>query len=279
MSLLLGLISACAWALHDICVRHVSQKTRILHALLTVLIVGTILMSPVAAYRGDWAAMTLSAYSLCALSGLAFSLASLSLYGAFAIGPVRLVAPIIGTYPVLSVGWSVIVGSPVTGLQWIAVLVVVVGVALVAALSDSAESHGQIMPAVILSLLAGGGFALTFAAGQAAARIGTELPVILSSRVVAAATIGIILIARKQRYRIDRTVLPLLAAMGLLDATALACVTAAGTLPHPEFAAVASSLFGMLTVVLAWAILKEPMSRAQWSAVVMVFCGIGYLGI
>ena len=45
-----------------------------------------------------------------------------------------------------------------------------------------------------------------------------------------------------------------------------------------KYPAVAASLFGMLTVVLAWAILKEPMSRAQWGAVVLVFCGIGYLG-
>lgn len=279
MSLLLGLIAACAWAVHDICVRTVSQRTSILPALLSVLIIGSVLLAPVAAFQGDWATMGPTALALCALSGLAFALASLSLYGAFAIGPVRLVAPIIGAYPVLSVGWGVLNGSPVTGLQWIAVLVVVIGVALVAVLSDRAESHGQTMRAVLLSLLAGAGFALTFAAGQAAVRIGSDLPVILTSRLFAATAIGGILVARHQAWRIDKGVWPFLAAMGLLDAAALACVTIAGTLPHPEFAAVAASLFGMLTVVLAWAILKESMSRAQWGAVALVFCGIGYLGL
>ena len=75
----------------------------------------------------------------------------------------------------------------------------------------------------------------------------------------------------------DRSILPLLCLLGLLDAGALGLVTAAGSLPHPEFAAVAASLFGMLTVILARVVLKEPMTMPQWCAVAVVFCGIGYL--
>ncbi|MDU9006012.1 DMT family transporter [Sedimentitalea todarodis] len=279
MSLLLGLIAACAWALHDICVRGVSQKTRILPALLTVLVAGTVMLLPVTAYQGGYAEMTDGSFALAAVSGVVFGLASLSLYGAFRIGPVRLVAPVIGAYPVVSVGWAAVSGASISVWQWLAVIVVVLGVALVAALSDSEETHGETMRAVMLSVIAGAGFAITFAASQAAVRHGAEMPVILSSRVFAAATIGAILILRREAWYFDRTVLLLLLAMACLDATALASVTSAGTFPHPEFASVASSLFGLLTVVLAWLILKEPMSRAQWGAVVMVFCGIGYLGI
>ncbi|MEP3329678.1 EamA family transporter [Sedimentitalea sp.] len=279
MSLLLGLVAACAWAFHDICVRGVSQKTRILPALLTVLVAGTLMLVPVTAVQGGFAEMTIKSYALAAASGVVFGLASLSLYGAFRIGPVRLVAPIIGAYPVVSVGWAAANGTSISAWQWIAVIVVVLGVALVATLSDSEETHGETMRAVVLSVIAGIGFAATFAASQAAVRYGAEMPVILIGRVFAAATIGLILILRRERWNIDRSVLYLLLAMALLDATALASVTSAATFPHPEFAAVASSLFGLLTVILAWLILKEPMSRAQWGAVVMVFCGIGYLGI
>lgn len=279
MSLLLGLIAACAWALHDICVRGVSQKTRILPALLTVLVAGTVMLLPVAAFQGGFAEMTIRSYVLAAVSGVVFGLASLGLYGAFRIGPVRLVAPIIGAYPVVSVGWATMMGASISAWQWLAVIVVVLGVALVAVLSDSEETHGETLRAVVLSILAGVGYAATFATSQAAVRYGAEMPVILSGRIAAAATIGLVLILRRERWFLDRTVLYLLLAMALLDAMALASVTSAGTLPHPEFAAVASSLFGLLTVVLAWLILKEPMSRAQWGAVVMVFCGIGYLGL
>lgn len=279
MSLLLGLIAACAWALHDICVRGVGQKTRILPALLTVLVAGTVMLLPVAAYQGGFTEMTTESYALAAASGVVFGLASLSLYGAFRIGPVRLVAPVIGAYPVVSIGWAAVNGGSISAWQWLAVIVVVLGVALVAALSDSEEAHGDTMRAMVLSIIAGAGFAITFAASQTAVRYGAEMPVILSGRVSAAATIGLVLILRREAWHIDRTVLLLLLAMAFLDATALASVTSAGTFPHPEFAAVASSLFGLLTVVLAWLFLKEPMSRAQWGAVVMVFCGIGYLGV
>ncbi|MCX8509028.1 MAG: EamA family transporter, partial [Rhodobacteraceae bacterium] len=70
-----------------------------------------------------------------------------------------------------------------------------------------------------------------------------------------------------------------LAVMGLCDATALGLVQSAGTLPRPEFAAVASSTFGMVTILLAWAFLKERMSTPQWGAVALVFAGIGYLAL
>ncbi len=279
MSLLLGLIAACAWALHDICVRGVSQKTRILPALLTVLVAGTVMLLPVSVIQGGFVDMTARSYALAAMSGVVFGLASLSLYAAFQVGPVRLVAPIIGAYPVISVGWAAAHGAAISVWQWLAVFAVVLGVALVAALSDSEDTQGKTRQAVMLSVIAGSGFAITFAASQAAVRYGAELPVILSGRVFAAATIGLVLVLRRARWQIDRTVLSLLLAMAVLDTTALASVTSAASFPHPEFASVASSRFGLLTVVLAWLILKEPMTRAQWAAVLVVFCGIGYLGL
>ncbi|WP_146586618.1 DMT family transporter [Puniceibacterium confluentis] len=279
MSLVLGLLAALAWALHDICVRAVSQRAAILPSLLTVLVAGAIALVPLVALDGAWSAMTPPALALSGLSGLAFAAASLGLYGAFRIGPVRLVAPIIGAYPVVSVGWAALTGSPVSGLQWGALLVVMLGVALVAILSDSDRGNGNAGRAVLLALLSSGGFALTFAAGQAAVRAGAELPVTLFSRVVAASVVGAMMLLARQRWQVAPRTLPLLVLMGLLDASALASVMAAGTLPHPEFAAVAASLFGLLTVVLAWAVLKEPMRPAQWGAVVLVFCGIGYLGL
>ncbi len=65
--------------------------------------------------------------------------------------------------------------------------------------------------------------------------------------------------------------------MGLLDAFALAIVVAVGGMARPEFSAVAASTFGMLTTVLAWWLLKEPMTPAQWIGIAITFAGIGYL--
>jgi drug/metabolite transporter (DMT)-like permease len=50
-------------------------------------------------------------------------------------------------------------------------------------------------------------------------------------------------------------------------------------LPHAEFAAVTSSIFGVVTILLAWAFLKERLGALQWGSVAVVFAGIGYLAL
>jgi drug/metabolite transporter (DMT)-like permease len=67
--------------------------------------------------------------------------------------------------------------------------------------------------------------------------------------------------------------------MGILDALAVGAVILAGTLQNPEYAVVASSVFGLVTVVLARIFLKEAMSITQWGGVIITFFGIGYLGL
>jgi drug/metabolite transporter (DMT)-like permease len=77
----------------------------------------------------------------------------------------------------------------------------------------------------------------------------------------------------------DRRAWPLLALMGFLDAFALGVVIASGALDRPEFAAVAASTFGMVTIILAWLFLKELMTPSQWLGVAITFGGIGYLAL
>jgi len=108
-ALTLGLIAATCWGFHDICVRYVSQRTGILPAFLTVLVVGCLVVIPLAVFaEGLWPTGTGLYWSLA--SGVMFGLAGCAHYKAFSIGPVRLVASIIGAYPALSVGWAVLNG-------------------------------------------------------------------------------------------------------------------------------------------------------------------------
>ncbi len=46
---------------------------------------------------------------------------------------------------------------------------------------------------------------------------------------------------------------------------------------HPEYAAVASSIFGIVTILLAWRFLSEAMKPVQWLGVAVVFLGIATL--
>ena len=278
-SLVFGLIAALCWGIHDICVRYVSQRGGILPALTMVLIIGTLVMAPATFFAGDWADMTARATALAVASGVAFTLAYVGLYNAFAIGPVRLVAPIIGAYPVLSVGWAALSGQFVPADQWLAVGAVITGVAIVGLLVGEDGGSANKRAAILWAMLGGAAFAATFALGQAAAHAGSEVQVIMVTRLAAVALAAALMAATSGIRLPSRGAWPLLALMGVLDCIALGIVIAAAGMARPEFASVAASTFGMITVILAWAILRERMTPGQWGGVLLTFAAIGYLAL
>lgn len=279
-ALTLGLIAAFSWAFHDICVRYVSQKTPLLASLLTVLLVALAFQLGLMSITGSFAPLPPNAFWLSVLSGALFLIASLGLYGAFQRGPVRLVAPIIASYPILSVMWAVIRGAQISWLHWTAVLLIIIGVALVAALTDNNQDDTPPKgPTIALSFMAALGFAGTFALGQYASEIVGHMSVTLVTRITAIVLLVLGMAAMRLPFWTGRPALVLLMAMGIADGIALASVISAGGLPDAQYAAVAASCFGLLTIVIAWAILGERMSRLQWLGCALAFGGIGYLAI
>ncbi|TAG18560.1 MAG: EamA/RhaT family transporter, partial [Rhodobacterales bacterium] len=216
------------------------------------------------------------------LSGFAIVLAMGSLYKAFSLAPVRLVSPVVGAYPMLSLGIAVLQGREVTVADWLAVIAICIGVAIVALSSrgDGREDYAA-SPAVALgwATLSAVGFALTFALGQEAARQGSDLPVILVGRLVALTLLFGLLTRLRGSLVPERGHLPVLGLMGVLDALALGLVTAAGSLDRAEYASVASSLFGVLTVLLATWFLREGVRAVQWLGIAAIFAGIGALSL
>ena len=279
LSLLFGVVAALSWGVHDVCVRFATARTGVTWALLTVLAAGLLIVAPIAALWGDWAAVESPTVFAAGASGLAYAAGSFGLYHAFAIGPVRLVAPVIGAYPILSLLWAAARGQPPSSGQVLAVLAIVAGVALTALMAgrDTAAKPGSNRAALRWSVVAACGFALTFAFGQIATADGAALPAVLISRAVAFLTLLTASLALGLRPNWTGVPWGLLLVMGCCDALALGLVIAAGGLAHPEFASVTASTFGMVTVLLAWAFLQERISTRQWFAVALVFAGIGYL--
>lgn len=277
-SVVLGLVAALAWGVHDLLVRVVSRSIAIPVALLAVLATGTLASLAVALTFGDELVFTASTARLGALAGLCYAGACLGLYHAFAAGPVKLVAPIIGAYPVLSVGWAAVKGTPITLLNWLSVLIIVAGVALVAVLSDTGDIPHQRRRAIVFAVLSGVGFAATFALGQSAAGEGGGWAVLLLARLVAMALVGAIIVVQRPSFASAFRSPGVLSGMGVLDASALAFVTLAGTVPNPEFAAVTTSTFGVVTILLARLFLGERVSLPQWGGIAAVFLGVALLG-
>ena len=279
-ALALGLVAACAWAIHDICVRYVSQNTPLMASLMTVLIAGLVFHLSLMAVQDGFTAISGEALIYAIAAGCCFLLASLGLYGAFQRGPVKLVAPIIASYPVLSVAWAAVSGTPISSLQWLAVIAIAVGVSIVAALSDDSAvdvpSKGR---TIALAAVSAVGFAGTFAFGQHAAELSHDLPATLVTRVVTILLLLGGMIALRLPLWPGKRAIPVLCVMGVMDGIALMCVLSAGGLPDAQYASVASSMFGLLTILLAWMILRERMTAAQWLGCLIAFGGVGYLAL
>ncbi len=275
-ALVLGLVAAVCWALHDTTIRYLSRTTPMMVALLTVLFFGLLFQSAVMVITETPIALDGTSLTLSIASGVAFLVASVCLYFAFQRGPVRLVSPIIASYPILSIALAIADGAAVTAGQGLAVLAIVAGVGIVAAQIDNADIP-PIGPTIALSVLSAVGFALTFRLGQMAAESAGELPSTLVARIVAFGLLALAIVAfRRPTWPGRKSILPL-AIMGILDGIALLAVISAGPLPNPEYAAVTASMFGLLTVLLAWAVLGERMSILKWFGVVIAFSGVGYL--
>jgi len=288
LSLTFGLIAALAWGIHDVCASTATARTGIPMTMLAILTFGLCLVGPAALILGNWTAITLPSLSLAAMSGATYTLAAFGLYRAFNIGPVRLVSPVIGAFPILSLLVAAAQGRYPTLGQWLAVFAIVLGVAMIAILTDhhkdTADSSATrpahaTRTALFWASLSALGFGTTFALGQAASHGGNEWPTILVTRLSALMVVGGFVLFRRIPLPWHGAPWRLLAAMGFCDATALGLVQAAGSLPHAEFAAVTSSIFGVVTILLAWAFLKERLGALQWGSVAVVFAGIGYLAL
>lgn len=275
-----GIIAALAWGIHDACVRYISQQINIFTALFLVLVSGTVLLVPITLVLGEGSLPSPDAILFSIASGIAFAGAGIGLYKAFSYGPVSLVAPIIGAYPVISMFWAVYSGTPVSILQWLAVIGIIAGIAIVASPSENEDTPVVPKSTVILwALFANVAWASTFIFGQRATQTDNAFDVLLFTRIISIATVVPVVVLTGSSFKTSLQNLPLLCLLGALDAIALGCALYAGGLENPEYAAVATSTFGVVTILLAWLFLREKMSPQQWGGVAIVFAGIGYLAL
>ena len=290
MSLLFGIIAAILWGLHDFFIRIISQRLGVLNSLPWVLFFGLLFLGVFyllffynsSAYQNN-SLNTLLLNSEIILSGFFFALASLALFKAFKSGPIALVAPIIGIYPILSLFLAFIEGIRVKPIIWLMVPIVVAGISLIGAntkpqisinqskLDNDLKIRNTHLVAVVFSLIAAVSFSLTFHLGQKASTSHHILDVTLYSRLITFIFVVFISIIMQSITFPKKNEFIVLAIMGFLDVCALAFVFSAGNLPMPTLAPVASANFGIFTLIFAYFILGEKLNAFQVVGIVSVF--------
>lgn len=281
-SVLLGLVAALSWGVYDFLARFPSRAVGPIPTVLAVTISGLVVLSAWVLIWGGGVTIVRPELWLVAVTGIFFTLATLALFAAFALGPITIVAPIVAAYPALAMVLAVAQGARPGALQWLAIGCVLAGV-VVASRSGGrhAESgelaKGELKIVLYLAVLAGVCFAIAITAGQAAVPIFGDVETVWLARTFGLLTIGLIYLWRSPGAPLPLRWLPLLGLMGCLDVAAFAAITAAGNLPSPEFATVISSAFGAITVLLARVFLQEPLAPAQLGGIVLIFGGVAAL--
>ncbi|NBZ86199.1 DMT family transporter [Stagnihabitans tardus] len=277
LSFLLGLVAALGWGTHDLMVRRISPGARVGPQIASVMTVAALVVLPFGLAWGDASRLTLGAGLFAVGSGVAYFAASLCLYHAFARAPARLVAPVIGAYPLPALVFAAMAGVSLGASDWIASGLIVAGVGIVAIFGhEGGAAQRGALPLAVLACL---GMATAFALGhQATEALDPYLAPTIARCASAATALGLLML-HPAGVRAALRQFPTLAAMGVLDGVALTAVLAAGALPMAIYASVVSSLFGMVTVLLAWAVLGEKVTLKQGAGIGLVFAGLGLLSL
>ena len=281
---LLGLVAALTWGLHDFVGRFSSRAIGQTNTAFGVMLAGLAALTAILAGSGGLPRLALDLPTGLALTaGVAYALATLLLFTGYRIGSMSVVSPLAGSYPALNVGFNVIMGSRPDALAWAGMAAVLLGSLIVSLATAEHEKSGHIgaglsARVVAVSLAAAFCFALGIGAGQAAAAAGDiALEVSWVARIAAVAMLAVVLMAPRLRSAAPLRWWPAVAAMGLLDTTAMIAVFKAGQYPHAEIATVTGAAFGGIVGLLAWLVLKEPVGALQWSGIGLIMAGVAVL--
>lgn len=203
---------------------------------------------------------------------------SLALLRAFSIGRASLIAPLVATYPVVTIILDSALGAPMSGLRLLGILVCLVGAPLAAAKGDGAGSSGRdgVIPAIGAAAAFGLGF---WVQGHFAIPAFGALRMLWMLFGTGAAIMGVSLLARRAPLLPSPAALPLLIVQALANllgygSFAVGMATGAVTL-----VTVLSILAAAVTALLGLSLRGERLNHLQSIGVIAVLAGVMLLHI
>ena len=211
--------------------------------------------------------------AIAACAGLAGSVGLGALYRGMAVGAMAVVAPISASAAVVPVVVGLALGDRPSRLQLLGMAIALGGVALASREPGSAER--RLAAGVPLALLAALGFGLYFLLIDPASDDGAAWAVLIARSASAVATLGVALTLRSGLP--GRADVPLLVTIGVFDVSANAMLAVALTKGLVGLVAVLSSLYPVVTVLLARALLGERVASTQRTGIVLALGGVAVI--
>jgi drug/metabolite transporter (DMT)-like permease len=271
---LLALGASLAWGVSDFVGPLVSRTLGTLRVLFWAQVGGVLGIALVVAIRGAgperWAVLFAIAAAFGGMLGL------FAYYQGMATGTMSVVAPIAGVSAIVPVTFGIATGDDPSATQVAGIACALVGVGLASV--EHQEGRRRVAAGVGLALLAACGFGFYFpwmhAAGKAdfwwASLVFRTTALLLMAAVVA---------ARRPALRLGPRDLAIVFACGLGDTLGNVLFAASSGHGLISLTAVLSSLYPVVTVILAAAVLKETVAPLQRAGVALTLAGVVLISV
>lgn len=214
---------------------------------------------------GPGALLAAAGAGVCGAVGLG------ALYRGMAVGAMGIVAPISAAGPVVPLTFDLVRGESPSVVQWLGVVVVLGGIALLAREPGGTAGTG-LASGVALALVAALGFGLFFVGLDVAVDGGVEWA-ILGVRGTSTLLVLAVALALTVPVAPPARLLPTIAAVGLFDTGANVLVALAAARGSVGIVAVLSALYPVVTVLLARFALGERLDGSRRLGGALALCG------
>jgi drug/metabolite transporter (DMT)-like permease len=285
----LGLTGAFCWGSADFAARFTSRRLGAYRALFFMQFSGFVLLGVYLKWSGGFShgvAPGWQPWALAAAAGLLNVGASLALYRSFEIGTLSIVGPVSSCYPALTVALSLLSGEHIHSLRGAGLGFTLAGVILASisfsSLKQQATDSGEEPLAAKLSK--GVGWAITAALGfgvmfwflgfYVLPAVGAPVSVWVM-RLTSIVALALVAAPAGKSLALPRgAVWWALFVAGILDTSAFLATNAGLQTGQVSVVSVLASLYGAVTVLLAWIFLRERLEISQWFGLAMIFAGI-----
>ena len=272
----LGLGSSLAWGVADFLGGLASRRLSVLSVLAVSQVVGLALLVTVVALRGEGPPAThhLVVAGASAFVGVG---ALAAFYRGLAVGTMAVVAPISATAAVVPVAAGVAAGERPSSLQLAGIVLALAGVVLASREEADEGARGGWAKGAGLALLSALGFGFFFVLIDSASE-GDVFWALLSNRVTGVAMlVGFALVLRPS-LSFERGDARMLVGVGVFDVAANTSFAVASTQGLVSVVGVCSSLYPVVTVLLARSFLGERVRALQLAGVAVALAGVVAIG-
>jgi drug/metabolite transporter (DMT)-like permease len=267
--LLLALGASLAWGVADFAGPLVSRTLGTLRVLLWAQLGGAVAIAVAVAIRGQgpsgWGVLFAMAAAVGGTAGL------YAYYRGMQLGAMSVIAPIAGASAIIPVVFGIATGDHPSAAQITGIACALVGVALASV--EHHEGERRVAAGVGLALLAALGFGFYFPWMHAAGKVDFWWASLVF-RTTALLLVATAVAARRPQLRLSRGQLAFVVGVGIGDTVGNGLFAASSGHGLVSLTAVLASLYPIVTVILAAAILRERVAPLQKAGIALTLTGV-----